>query len=48
MTYKTFKITIEGAKELKTIEVAAVDFDAAWADVCQAFDGAALVQWGVK
>ena len=46
MEYKTFKIRIEGIDDC--VEVVAVDFKSAWADICEAYYEPKLLQWGMK
>lgn len=48
MTYKTFTLLVAVGEHTFHLDVVAVDFDAATADVACAYSGARVLQWSVK
>ena len=47
MTYRTYRFLVRHLDSARHIEVVACDYEAAVADLAEAFDGIEILQWGI-
>lgn len=47
MTYRTYRFLVRHLDSARHIEVVACDYEAALADLTEAFEGLEVLQWGI-